>query len=326
MSVVAKTVTHDSIEILMSKQNYLTGKETCKFKYKWTIENFSQLAITEAITSPSFSSHHSDFGDEWILEINQNEATASDDDSESDDDSSDSESDDTESDDPDSDDAESVNGYVSMELQLQSFHALKNPLQLLQAKCKLSIEGRQTITKEHCFNNIHEKISYDKYISRSKLLDLSNRYLKNDKLKICCTITMSKKITKNSAVVSTLNSTSQWSEDWKKLLLNKLSADVTIQVGQKSFHAIKGILAVDHLKNICEDVIGKMINFDNVASILVCSDTYNLKKLNQACSKFMKKNLQVILLNENFKVYKEKHPKVFVSFFEELLLSAKSFR
>ncbi|XP_044010257.1 speckle-type POZ protein-like A [Aphidius gifuensis] len=57
---------------------------------------------------------------------------------------------------------------------------------------------------------------------------------------------MSKKLTDNSAAVSTLNATlnatPQLSLDWKKLLLSEKSADVTIHVGQKTFRVIKGIL------------------------------------------------------------------------------------
>ncbi|XP_044019429.1 speckle-type POZ protein-like A [Aphidius gifuensis] len=56
---------------------------------------------------------------------------------------------------------------------------------------------------------------------------------------------MSKKPTNNNSdVISTFDATQQLSADLKKLLSNEQLSDVTIQVGQKSFPAIKGILAV----------------------------------------------------------------------------------
>ncbi|XP_044010270.1 uncharacterized protein LOC122853927 [Aphidius gifuensis] len=74
------------------------------------------------------------------------------------------------------------------------------------------------------------------------LLDPLNGYLLNGELKICCTIKMSRKLTNDSDVTSKFTATQQLSGDLEKLLLNEKSADVTIQVGQKSFRAIKGIL------------------------------------------------------------------------------------
>ncbi|XP_044010256.1 speckle-type POZ protein-like B [Aphidius gifuensis] len=173
---------------------------------------------------------------------------------------------------------------------------------------------------------------------------------------------MSKKLTKNSVVISTsnatLNATQQLSEDWKNLLLSEQSADVTIRVGQKPFRAIKGILGarspvfaamfdheklkesetpnidkmprellavaekyqVESLKNICEEVICKTIVLDNVASILVFSDRYNLEKLNQKCLEFMKRNLRAVMSNKTFQVQKKKYPEIFVGVLEHLLL------
>ncbi|XP_044010132.1 speckle-type POZ protein-like [Aphidius gifuensis] len=57
---------------------------------------------------------------------------------------------------------------------------------------------------------------------------------------------------------------------------------------------------LDCLKNICEKVIRESINVDNIASILVCSDRYNLKKLYKKCLEFMKRNLRSIVKLETF--------------------------
>ncbi|XP_044005617.1 speckle-type POZ protein B-like [Aphidius gifuensis] len=344
MSVLAGP-NQDSIKLIMSNR-----METCEFTYEWTIENFRQRTEKVIIISPSISSHYSNFNDKWILKIY-----------------------------PSYTDWE-ISSYVFVDLQLQSF----NNTSQLQTKCKISINNRNEITKEYNFSKFPQQITWNNYILCSDLLNQMNGYLQNDELKICCTIIMSKKLTNKSDVISTFNRTQQLSIDLKKLLLNKKSADVTIQVGQKSFRAIKGILAVrspvfaamfDHeqfkenekdevviedveedvfeeflhfiytdespktnkmpmelvavaekyqvncLKNICEEVIYETINFDNIASILVCSDKYNLKKLNDKCLKFMKKNLRAVLLNETFQVDQKKHPEVFLSVLQQLLLS-----
>ncbi|XP_044010303.1 speckle-type POZ protein-like B [Aphidius gifuensis] len=305
----------DCIKLIESNQDSaVTGMKTCDFTYEWTIKNFKRLC-SETIESPSFSSHYADFDDEWILKYYPSDDQCN---------------------------------YISVELQLKSFNNNTSQLQT-------------------------------KY-----LMDPKNRYIQNDELKICCTITLPKKLTNNSNVISSFDAKQQLSVDLKKLLSSEKSADVTIKVGQKSFRAIKGILAVrspvfaaifdkaspidqtapyvvaeffdtvtrllyiytdespnvdkmpmellaaadkyqvDCLKNICEEIICKSIDNDNVASLLVCSDRYNLKKLNQTCFEFMKKNLQAVLLNETFKVYRKKYPEIFVGALEELLLSASS--
>ncbi|XP_044010296.1 speckle-type POZ protein-like B [Aphidius gifuensis] len=194
---------------------------------------------------------------------------------------------------------------------------------------------------------------------------------------------MPKKLENNSNVISSFDAQQQLNVDMKKLLLSEKSADVTIHVGQKSFRAIKAILAVrspvfaamfDHeqfkenqknevviddidedvfeellhciytgelskvnnmpmellaaaekyqvdcLKKLCEEIICETINVDNVASILVCSDRYNLEKLNNKCLKFMKENLAAIMSNEKFQVAKKEYPEIFVGVLGELLL------
>ncbi|XP_044019424.1 speckle-type POZ protein-like B [Aphidius gifuensis] len=218
------------------------------------------------------------------------------------------------------------------------------------------------------------------------LLKPINGHLQNDELKIYCTITMSKKLTKKTNVISTLDhARQQLSVNWKKLLLSGQSADVTILMGQKSFPAIKGILAVrspvfaamfnheqlkenqknevviedidedvfeeflhfiytgespninkmpmkllavaekyqvDCLKNICEEILCETINSENVESILVFSDKYSLKKLDEECFKFMKKNFRGVLSKKTLLNYRQKYPQVFLRVPEELL-SAK---
>ncbi|XP_044010273.1 speckle-type POZ protein-like [Aphidius gifuensis] len=304
-------------EIVRTIEDYLKGEETCTFKYEWTIKNFNQSTIRETMTSPSFSSHYSDFDDEWIMKMYPRKATDLNDDSES--------------------DTHSLSSKfydLSLDLELQSFQAFNDPLQL-QVIFVISINNKLGAAIVKSLDTLLETISYP--ISSSELLKVSNEY---DEFKINCTIQMSKKITNNSAVFSKFNATPQLSLDCKKLLLNKKSADVTIEVGQKSFRAIKGILGspnidkmpmellavaekyqVDHLKNICEGDICETINFDNVASILVFSDRYNLEKLNKKCLEFMKKNLRAVMSNEKFQVKKKKYPELFVGVLEHLLLS-----
>ncbi|XP_044005618.1 speckle-type POZ protein-like A [Aphidius gifuensis] len=97
---------------------------------------------------------------------------------------------------------------------------------------------------EYIFRERLEKIKWDGYISTSDFVEPENGYVQNNELKICCTITMSKKLTNKSNVISSIDARKQLSVDWKKLFLSEKSADVTIKVGQKSFRAIKGILAV----------------------------------------------------------------------------------
>ncbi|XP_044010304.1 speckle-type POZ protein-like [Aphidius gifuensis] len=340
MSGVAGS-TRDSIKFLMANQNYVTGEETCKFTYKWKVENFISQYTRGTIKSPTFSSNYSDVDDEWVLKINPNKATGSDGDYESDSQSSSSESDDSKSD--------NNNKYISVELQLQSF----NVNAILMTKCRISFNHGNEKTKEYDFDQCPDEIIWNHYISKAKLFKSFNKYIRNDELRVYCTITITKKLTNNDDDdSSTFNTTPQLSEDWKKLLLNKKSSDVTIRVGNKSFRAIKGILGVrspvfsamfdnkqfkedkrnevviddieedvERLKNICEDIICEKINLDDVAGILVCSDRFNLEKLNKECLEFMKRNLRDVMANKTFQVYKKKYPEIFVGVLEELLLS-----
>ncbi|XP_044012401.1 speckle-type POZ protein-like [Aphidius gifuensis] len=349
MSVPAGS-TQDSLK-LVSKQDYVTSMETCEFTYEWTIKNFNPLSREKTI-SPSFSSHHSDFNDKWILEIKPNGKSLFD------------------------------NTLVLVDLQLQSF----NNTSQLQTKCKISINNENGLIKEYNFSKFPEKITWD--IPRSTFLSaLHISFGGQNTHKIFCTIIMSKKQIDKFNEILTVNTTPKLSEDWKKLLLSEKSADVTFQVGQKSFRAIKGILAirspvfaamfdheefkenkknevviddidedvfeeflhyiytdespnvdkmtmellavadkyqVDSLKNICEGIICRKIDFENVASKFVFSDKYNLKKLNKKSLEFMKPNLRAVLLNKTFQAHQKKYPQVFVSVLQELLLSANS--
>ncbi|XP_044010307.1 protein maternal effect lethal 26-like [Aphidius gifuensis] len=183
----------------------VTGMECCEFTHEWTISNFSHR-VKETNQSPIFSSHYGDFDDKWILEILSYKNCLGD-------------------------------TRIVADLQLQSFN--NNTTSQLQTKCKILINDKYKITKEHNFSKFSEKITCSKIIPTIELLEKTN-----DELKICCTITMSKKQTNFFDIFSTRIATPQLSEDWKKLLLNEKSSDITIQVGQKSFRAIKGILGV----------------------------------------------------------------------------------
>ncbi|XP_044019422.1 speckle-type POZ protein-like B [Aphidius gifuensis] len=317
MSVLDGLITHGSMNLVMSKQNYVTGMETCEFTYEWKIKNFSEWNH-KIIESPSFSSHFSDFKDNWTLKIYRGTCNILGDD----------------------------RLYKAVDLQIQSFNNTSH----LQTECKMSINNKNEQTRKYDFKKFLQRITWDRYILTSNLLEPNNGYLQNDELKICCTITMSKKRMNNSDVISTFDATQQLSADLKKILLTKQLSDVTIQVGQKSFPAIKGILGarknqknevviedidedvfeefllfiytdkspniekmpmellaaaekyqVDCLKNACEKVICGTINLNNVASLLVISDKYNLEILNENCLEFMKKNLRAVWSNETFK-------------------------
>ncbi|XP_044019425.1 speckle-type POZ protein-like B [Aphidius gifuensis] len=203
MSVLDGPITQGFIKLLMSKQDYVTGMETCQFTYEWTIKNFSEWKH-KTIESPIFSSHFSDFKDNWILKID-------------------------------------CGTYrLNVDLQIQSFNNTSH----LETECKISINNRNENTKTNGFYEFLETITWGGYILTSDLLKPINGYLQNDELKICCTITMSQKRIKNSDVIPTFDATQQLSADLEELLLNEDVSDVIIQVGQKSFPAIKCILAV----------------------------------------------------------------------------------
>ncbi|XP_044010253.1 protein roadkill-like [Aphidius gifuensis] len=193
----------------MSKQDviYVRGIESCEFRYEWTIENF--IDCNELIESPIFSSHYSDFNDKWILIIYPYYRFIDD------------------------------KPYIMVELQLQSF----NNTSQLRAKCTISNDDMNEVTKSHTFSEFQEKIRWNNYrVLNSTSPGAIYRRVQDGKLKICCTITMSKELTNDCAVVSTFIEPPQLSQDFKKLLLNEKSADVTIEVGRKSFRAIKGVL------------------------------------------------------------------------------------
>ncbi|XP_044012390.1 speckle-type POZ protein-like [Aphidius gifuensis] len=328
----------DSVKLIMSKQDYVSGMETCEFQYDWTIKNFVQLWTVGKITSPSFSSKYSNFHDQWIVKLH-----------------------------PDFDNWQDSK-YMSVDLQLQT---LKN-ISELSTHCSISINKRNESDHKFVFTKCPETTSWPNYIQTSNLLDSSSRYLQNDELKICITISMSKK---KINIDDTKIASSRLTTDLKKILLNEQLSDVTIKVGQRSFRAIKGILGarspvfaamfnheefkeneknevviedieenvfeeflhyiytdespnvdkmpmellvvaekyqMDCLKNICEEVICKTINVDNAASMLVCSDRYQLKKLKEKCLEFMKTNLRAVMSNETFQVYKKQYPEVFI--------------
>ncbi|XP_044010298.1 TD and POZ domain-containing protein 1-like [Aphidius gifuensis] len=121
-------------------------------------------------------------------------------------------------------DAQSVSTYISVGLQQLTPFDDTSPL---LTKCKLSSA---------------ERFRWDRYLSKSELQN--PQYIQNDELKLLCTITMYKKLTNNSHLISSIDAKQQLRVDWKKLLSSGKSADVTIRVGQKLFRAIKGILSV----------------------------------------------------------------------------------
>ncbi|XP_044010301.1 speckle-type POZ protein-like [Aphidius gifuensis] len=293
----------DCIELIESNRDYVTDMENCEFTYEWTIKDYREFRDETIIESPSFSSHYADFNDKWILRICSCGIY---------------------------DDRGAR--FFSVELQLQSF----NNTSPLKTKCKISIPNRDEITVEHNFCRFAEKITWKGYISEfdffmKKMNSIRERPIYY--LKIRCTITMPRKLTNTSGGISSFDAKLQLCVDLEKLLSNEKSADVTIQVGQKSFRAIKGILGVrspvfaamfdheqfkenennevviediegdvfgeflhyiytdespnvkkmpmellavadkyqvDRLKIICENIICKMINVDNVANILCC--------------------------------------------------------
>ncbi|XP_044010255.1 protein roadkill-like [Aphidius gifuensis] len=328
MSVI---VTQESVKLMMTSKDYVTRKETCEFTYKCTIKNSRQMTAGDTIITPTFSTHYSNFDDEWVLRVSPVWSTTTHDLSQ-----------------------------VTINLILQSFNC-DNFFQL-HTDWKISVDGNEKTENNFTSDRFQDRrtSSQDKMCYVLKSTDWTYplfRYMQTDELNICCTITiMAKKRDNIFNKMPKINVKPQLNEDLKKLLLHEESADVSIKVGHKSFRAIKGILGarnvfeeflryiytdkspnvdkmpmellavaekyqVDRLKNICEEEICKTIDFDSVASILICSDTYRLKKLNKMCLKFMRQNLQAILSNEIFKIYKDKYPKLFYGVLEGLLLS-----
>ncbi|XP_044010302.1 protein roadkill-like [Aphidius gifuensis] len=105
-----------------------------------------------------------------------------------------------------------------------------------------------------CFCKFGEKIILDQYVSLNDLECTVDRHTMNhgtyssrrNVIRIRCTITMSQKGIKcpSADEISKFNAKQQLSQDLEKLLLSEKSSDVTIQVGQKSFRAIKAVLEV----------------------------------------------------------------------------------
>ncbi|XP_044010250.1 uncharacterized protein LOC122853907 [Aphidius gifuensis] len=223
MSVVAqrKKFTQDPVKLLKSNRDYVTGMETCEFTYEWTINGVEY--DPKEIKSPKFSSHYSDFNDEWVLKIDPNNSKLI-----------------------------RRMTCVPMQLQPTSFSGFNDTSQL-QTKYGVKFfvnekEWDRTQTKDDYTAIFTDKLSKKVYLRIDFFGSLTLKGLLNDKLlqklqfKICCIIKMSKKLTNNSDVTSKFTATQQLSADLEKLLLNDKSTDFTIKVGQKSFRAIKGIL------------------------------------------------------------------------------------
>ncbi|XP_044010264.1 speckle-type POZ protein-like B [Aphidius gifuensis] len=288
MSELAEPITQDCVKLIMSKQDYVTGMECCEFKYVWTIKNFRQWAKT-MIKSPSFSSHYGDFDDKWILEI-YSQFIPNDD----------------------------------------------------------AIDDKDGKTKEYNFSKFLENIEWVCCTNRTNVLN-PTQYLPNDDLKICSDviIQVGQKsfraikgiLAVRSPVFSAMFNHKEFKEnEKKKIVIEDIKEDVfeeflhyiytdespNISKMPMELLAVAGKYQVNCLKNTCEKIICKTINFDNVANVFVCSDRYNLKKLNRKCFEFMKRNLRDVMVNKTFQVYKKKYPEIFVGVLEELLLSADS--
>ncbi|XP_044010129.1 speckle-type POZ protein-like [Aphidius gifuensis] len=329
MSVVDRTASQDCVKILMSKQDYVTGMETCEFTYEWTMNDIKYDPIK--IKSPKFSSHYSDFNDEWILEIDPTSRV--------------------------------ICGqlFVPMQLQPTSF----NDTSQLQTKYKISVSSKKESTKadesvveEHNFSDLSKKINWHIGCFGPTLKDvLSDEQFRNYKLKIYYfgKLLLNKKLADVTikvgqksfrAIKGILGARSPVFSamfDYEQLKENKnnevVIEDIEEDVFEEFLHfiytgkspkidkmpmellAVAEKYQVDCLKHICEKVICESINVDNIAIILVCSDRYNLKKLNEKGLEFMKKNFRRVVSNKTFQVYKKKHPEVFADILEELLLT-----
>ncbi|XP_044010314.1 speckle-type POZ protein-like [Aphidius gifuensis] len=211
---------------------------------------------------------------------------------------------------------------ICANLNIQSFKTSQ-----LQTKLRISMNDLKEIITEYNFSRIPaitQWVSYRTNLS-CQLLSNPSQYLPNDELKICCTISMSTKPTNiYFDIISTVNKTPKLSVDWKKLLLSEKSADVTIKVGQKSFRAIKGILAVrspvfaamfDHeqfeenkknevvIDDIDEDVFEEFLhyiytdespNVDKMTmELLAVADKYQVDCLKNICEEIICKTINV---------------------------------
>ncbi|XP_044010271.1 speckle-type POZ protein-like [Aphidius gifuensis] len=254
MSVISRP-TQDSVKLLMSNRDYVTGIETCEFTYEWTIKNFSPWTSGKII-SPSFSSNYSDFDDEWILEINPNKATDSDNESEFDSHCScKPESDDCKTDthccSAKSDDSKSVDRYVSVELELESFNPFNSLLQL-QAKCEILMNNRKVETKECKFGKKSFRAIKCILGARSPVFAAMfehEEFKKNET---------------NEVVIEDID------EDVFEEFLHYIYTGETSNVAKMP---MKLLVAADKyqvacLKKICEESICETINLDNVASVL----------------------------------------------------------
>ncbi|XP_044010141.1 speckle-type POZ protein-like B [Aphidius gifuensis] len=287
MSVHARPATQSSIKHIMAKQEYVTDNmETCEFTYEWTIKNFIQY-ISGTIESSNFSSHFSDFNDVWILKIDPNKDLGT---------------------------SGYQMKYMSVQLKLQSFNSTSR----LFTKCKILIDPDIVKDEEYEFDKFPKESSWINCISRTDLSKYSGKYLQNDELKISCTMTISRERKNNSPVMSTFIPKPELNIDLKKLLITEQSADVTVNVGQKSFRVIKGILAArspvfdamfDHkqfkenkeseviIEDIEEDVFEEFLHYiyteetENVNKIpmelLAVAEKYQVDRLKKICEEII---------------------------------------
>lgn len=289
----------DHIKYTMPRRECVTEMGVCEFTYDWTIKYFSVYSGETTIESLSFSSCYSNFDDVWVLEIDPSKQIYIYD--------------------PYRGGHHNVE-HLSIQLQLKSF----NNTSPLFTKCKISIHDTYEKNKEYCFKKFPDTITWDEYIKKSDLLDLANGYLQNNELKISCTITIATEIKNNYDVISTAVATQQLNIDLKKLLLNEQSTDVTIKVGEKSFRAIKGILAArspifdamfDHeqfkehknnevvIVDIDKDVFEEFLHFiytdetkniENMSmELLEVAEKYQVERLKHVCEAFIVKEINI---------------------------------
>ncbi|XP_044010139.1 speckle-type POZ protein-like B [Aphidius gifuensis] len=239
MSVVDRTATQDCIKILMSKQDHVTGMETCEFTYEWTMNDIKYDPIR--IQSPKFSSHYSDFNDEWILEMDPTYRLIN-------------------------------------EMRLQQLSADLEKLLLNEKLADVTIKVGQK-----SFRAIKGILG-----ARSPVFSamFNHEQLKENK--------------NNEVAIEDIE------EDVFEEFLHFIYTGESPNVDKMPMEllAVAEKYQVDCLKNICEEVICESINVDNIASIIVCSDRYNLKKLNKKYLEFMKTNLRDVAANKTFQTWK----------------------
>lgn len=332
------------------KDLFITEKNTCAFRYKWIIKDFSFYS-NEVLKSSTFSSGLLNYEDKWCLEINP------------------------------------MNGnYISVSLKLDSVKegtTLRGTVSV--SILHVSEERSKHYTRRYStppFSTQNNAVNWTDFIGRSTLLDPSQGYLLNDNLTILCEM---KILVDNSILNSTKKAVKiencQLKDNFKQLLESEMSADVIIKIGDTSFKAIKGILAarspvfsgmfshgelkenkkneviiedidvcvfhellhfiytdqtpnietfaedllvaadkyqLNRLKNLCEDELIKKITVEYAAELLVYADRYNAVQLKMEISEFIQNKLRDVVHTKGYKTYKKTHGELFVEVLEAI--------